>query len=64
MGVCVSKYTIFTLQFKYLTEYGELLESVDKSQLTHELGGYLEYVHEDWVRFRMVSRYILTLSRH
>ena len=50
-------YTIVPLQFKYLAEYGELLESVDKSQLTHELGGYLEYVHEDWVRFRMVSRH-------
>lgn len=61
MGVCVSKYTIVPLQFKYLAEYGELLESVDKSQLTHELGGYLEYVHEDWVRFRMVSTHQLSI---
>ena len=42
-------------QFKHVSEYEGLTECADKSQLMPELGGYLEYVHEDWVRFRMVS---------
>ena len=29
---------------------------VDKTQLTSEFGGLLSYDHQDWVRFRMVSR--------
>ena len=39
-----------------MSEYGELWEYVDKSQLMPDLGGYLEYEHQDWVRFRMVRR--------
>ena len=42
-------------QFKHVSEYEGLTECADKSQLMPEQGGYLEYVHEDWVRFRMVS---------
>lgn len=57
MLFCVGVYPYhFLLQFNNMSEYGDLLEGVDKSQLTPELGGYLEYVHEDWVKFRMVSR--------
>ena len=42
-------------QFQHVSEHEGLTECADKSQLMPEFGGYLEYVHEDWVRFRMVS---------
>ena len=47
---CFSYYA----QFKYMSECGGLLDYADKSQLMPDLGGYLEYEHADWVRFRMV----------
>ena len=48
---CVYNYI---LQFHHVKETEDLLEFVDQSQLLPELGGYLEYEHEAWIKFRMV----------
>jgi hypothetical protein len=42
-----------TIPFTHVSECEGLTECADRSQLMPDLGGYLEYVHEDWVRFRM-----------
>ena len=42
-------------QFERVPRYEGLSEYADKSQLMPDLGGYLEYEHQDWVKFRMVS---------
>ena len=33
----------------------ELYQYISEDELTHEFGGSLQYKHQDWVRFRMVS---------
>ena len=47
------------VQLEHVAEYEGLLERADKSQLMPDLGGYLEYDHRDWVRFRMVSGFMV-----
>ncbi|CAI8057657.1 Kalirin, partial [Geodia barretti] len=41
------------LPLTHVSDHDGLLEHADRSQLMPDLGGYLEYEHEDWVRFRM-----------
>ena len=33
----------------------ELFSYIDQNQLSKEFGGTLEYSHQDWVKFRLVS---------
>ena len=49
-------------QLTHVSDHDGLLEHADRSQLMPDLGGYLEYEHEDWVRFRMVSQLSIFLS--
>ena len=49
-------------QLLHVSDYAGLLEHADLSQLMPDVGGYLEYEHQDWVRFRMVRYAPLSLS--
>ncbi len=42
-------------QFRQISNRLELLEFIDKDQLTLEFDGDFAYNHQEWVRFRMVS---------
>ena len=39
----------------YMKSNVELFSYIDQNQLSKEFGGTLEYSHQDWVKFRLVS---------
>lgn len=43
------------LQIIMLNSASDLLGYIDKSQLTNDLGGTLEYSHSQWIQHRTVS---------
>ena len=43
------------LQTTIVSDEMDLYNHVDKSQLTADLGGYLQYSHQAWIRFRKVN---------
>lgn len=47
------------IQFCQLRDYSELEKFIAKEDLTPEFGGTLEYNHREWVRFRMVSNFLI-----
>ena len=49
-------------QLRLISNCSELLEFVDKDQLTPEFKGDLPYNHQEWVRFRMVSLCLYSVS--
>ena len=38
-----------------LSEVDKLKRHIDPSQVTFDLGGYLPYSHDDWIKLRYVS---------
>lgn len=49
----------FKFRFVILSTSEELFEYIEPSQLTTELGGTLQYSHEDWIQQRIVSVFYL-----
>lgn len=45
----------FLFQHVVVPTMAELYQYISEDELTHEFGGSLQYKHQDWVRFRMVS---------
>ena len=55
---CINHYIIVAYKVVSLNCAAELEEYIDKSQLTEELGGSLQYKHVQWVQYRTVSTLI------
>ena len=55
---CINHYIIVAYKVVSLNCAAELEEYIDKSQLTEELGGSLQYRHVQWVQYRTVSTLI------
>ena len=53
--VCVCTRVCPFSQVVHLDDYCELLQYIDKSGLTSDLGGSLVYDHQEWVKYRLVS---------
>lgn len=49
-------------QFKLITTVDELKSYIDRTQLTPEFGGVFNYDHDEWIRFRIVSHTLYTVS--
>lgn len=53
----------FKEEFKFrliiCTSINDLYEHIDKSQLTHDLGGDLIYSHHEWIQQRIVSFFMI-----
>ena len=58
---CIYHYIIVAYKVVSLNCAAELEEYIDKSQLTEELGGSLQYRHVQWVQYRTVSTLICSL---
>lgn len=54
-------YYFFLLQIIMLNSISELHGYIDKSQLTEDLGGTLEYRHSQWINHRTVSTNLFAL---
>ena len=53
--VCVCTCVCPFSQVVHLDDYHGLLQYIDESSLTSDLGGSLVYDHQEWVKYRLVS---------
>jgi len=62
VGAVASSDVVRVLQILLLNNVDELHEHIDHTQLTPDLGGSLQYDHQQWIQHRAVSIYTISLS--
>lgn len=62
--ISLSAVRLDLFQIIMLNSVSDLHGYIDKSQLTRELGGTLEYGHSQWIHHRTVSAAVLTHLHH
>ena len=53
-----------SVQILLLNNIDELYEHIDRTQLTADLGGNLQYDHQQWIQHRAVRHFFLLPSNY